>query len=213
MIGPEGGRQMLLTPIAAAILASANPAAPGWTPDGTPRPTPQFIYVRLGCFGGQPTCPSGAWDAWLQERGERPLRPVQGGRSYRWLWYRSFHPNLILRLDVTAQGNGRLTRVWMDSHGRFSGQMRQAAVSRAAIARFEAAAIDAGFEAMSAEQSDDGDSACMDGSDWVIEQAAAKGYRYVHRDCAPDPTLEKVGRAFIALASGPLPSPSYQPIY
>lgn len=137
----------------------------------------------------------------LSAIGERPLKPSQSGRAYRFLWLRSFHRPISVRVEL-GEGGARVVAVefdWLDGYGsgRVLRRQETALTARQAEA-FESDLRAEGFWTLPPHD-DERDRHILDGAEWVIE-AATTQYRVVTRRSPENDPTRAIGERFLAVA-------------
>lgn len=114
---------------------------------------------------------------------EAPLFPAAAHReTYRFLWLRTFHHPISVRLDVHEDGTGILiTKSASGAGGYAPGKLtedRTRVLTRGEVSAFIAKAVAVHFWSLPSYDSDRGG---CDGSEWVIEGAKNGKYHIVGR--------------------------------
>lgn len=134
--------------------------------------------------------------------GELPLKPSRDSRVYRFLWLRSFHRPISVRVALD-EGGARVVATEFDgpdgygSSGRVLRRQETALTARQAEA-FENALRAEGFWTVPPHD-DQRDRNILDGAEWVIE-AATTQYRVVTRRSPKNDPTRAMGERFLAVA-------------
>jgi hypothetical protein len=101
----------------------------GWAPDGKPRPIPHLLPFkvapsRCGMTAGAEACLRSNWSRMLDTLGEPALGSGKTDRSYRLLELVACQPPVSIRLDVGADGTGRLVSTRAPSKSSAKDQAR-----------------------------------------------------------------------------------------
>jgi len=124
----------------------------------------------------------------LQLLGEPCLFELRGdpkAEIYRFLWRRSFHPPVSVRLDIEADGSGKVTVTTMKGESGFPSSLKgpPSTTSRLVgveeVARFRELFRKTGF--MTIPSTVRGDQQGTDGSDWRIEAVVGGHYHMASR--------------------------------
>ncbi len=102
-------------------------------------------------------------------------------QSYRFLWLRTFHHPVVVRLDITADGTGKLTVKIADGAGGYKpGKLiknTSSSVATEETNRFLEQIKNAGFWELSSYEKTSG----CDGAEWIIEGVKDGKYHVVNR--------------------------------
>ncbi|WP_428149087.1 hypothetical protein [Brevundimonas sp.] len=132
-------------------------------------------------------------------------RPITALRSVRFLWLRSFHDPIVVRIDDLPDGSKQLTAKRRPGGAGFTedGTPSIAAERVRRMGTLEIDQFETAFrEAALLDQPDAGCSCCVDGAQWIIEVSdPERGYRY-RRYQSPEEGIEReVGLAMLKLTS------------
>ncbi|HEY1142257.1 MAG TPA: hypothetical protein VGE88_18940 [Lysobacter sp.] len=134
----------------------------------------------------------------LAAMGEPALAPCATSRMYRFLWLRTFHHPVAVRVVRDASGD-RMIAVELDGAGGYAPgkalrRSEVALTSRQADA-FERAIEADGFWSLAVPEENGG----LDGSEWVIEGATTE-YRVLRQRSPKTGPVRAMGERFLALA-------------
>jgi hypothetical protein len=138
------------------------------------------------------------YSAQLCAMGETPLaRPPPGGMRVRFLWLRSFHPGIVVRVEHTPS-HTQLVAIELKGAGGYApglvSRREQRSLAPEEWAALQVKIADAGFWGMSTSARSFG----KDGAEWVIEVAEHNRYHVVDRWSGGP--LEPLGRYLLALS-------------
>jgi hypothetical protein len=139
--------------------------------------------------------------------GEGPLiAPPAGHARLRFLWLRSFHPGIAVRIE-RGPAETRLVAVALSGAGGYApgnvARREERALSADEWASVDALVGEAEFWRLT---TNDRESAGLDGAEWIVEIAEPDRYHVVDRWDAGE--LDAIGRHLLAL-SGLEPEPIY----
>jgi hypothetical protein len=122
--------------------------------------------------------------------------------AYRFLWLRTFHPPIALRLEMDASGSGALTVKMTNGMGGYEpGDLvldRSVLLSREQTAAFSSALAQARFWELPVR---DTTHIGMDGAEWVIEGIRAGGYHVVTRWSPDEGAFREAALTLVRLAN------------
>lgn len=133
----------------------------------------------------------------LHAMGEPVLDAGGGDRSYRFLWLRSFHNPVAVRIE-SLDGKHRLVAVELDAADGRPGRVQrrtEIVLSREQFADVERLVADSGFWTMAPTERSGG----RDGAQWIIEGATDR-YHAVDRWSPTSGAVRRIGTGFLALA-------------
>jgi hypothetical protein len=178
-------------PSAAEVTACATaettdrPAfASYWSPGTFDDPTDEFVRHW--------------YSAQLCAMGEAPLAaPSQRGTRVRFLWLRSFHPGIAVRIEHGAQGT-KLTAIELDGAGGYAPGAVARRVDRPLSpgewAALRQALAESGFWNLQTSERILG----LDGAEWIVEVAEHDRYHVVDRWSGG--AVEPIGRLLLELS-------------
>jgi hypothetical protein len=106
---------------------------------------------------------------------------MQSRQSYRFLWLRTFHHPVAVRLDITPDGTGKLTvKIANGAGGYKPGKLienKSPLVTQKQTDKFLQHVKDAGFWELSSYEKTSG----CDGAEWIIEGVKDGKYHVVNR--------------------------------
>ena len=120
--------------------------------------------------------------------------------SYRFLWLRTFHPPIAIRLDLQADGSGILTTKTANGEAGFPYTVKQLAksgsrtIERERIQALLGRLTRAGFWSLPPETYDQ---TGTDGSQWIIEGIKQGTYHFVDRWSPDEGSVRELGLMFI----------------
>lgn len=206
--------------LALLLLASCGGSSPTRDAESAPAGTsgyfpPALFHEPDGCapFWWSKSNPvlSTFEDDWysrhLRTAGERPLSFAPGGPdSVRFIWLRSFHSPVIVRVDWASTGEAVLTATMLSGAGGYEPGEISGIVSRTLTpdeTRRLLALRPAAFRKQRAD--------CrmmLDGASWIIEASGADGYRYVNSQSPRAGAVYDLGRTLLGFTGWAL-----EPIY
>jgi hypothetical protein len=141
----------------------------------------------------------GAFLLALEEPRLQGARRIPGVVVYRFLWLRSFHAPLAVRVELLSDGAGILTVKQTNGHGGYdTGSLvyqRIRRLSRTEISTFGSSLAAASFwDAPTSVVKPS-----LDGAQWVFEGADSQRYHLVDRHSPDSGPLRNLGLAFLAL--------------
>lgn len=129
--------------------------------------------------------------------GEPALKPSANARTYRFLWLRTFHHPVAVRVVRDASGD-RLIAVELDGAGGYKPgkvlRRREVTLPAAQADAFERAIEGEGFWSLAVPDKDVG----LDGSEWIVEGATTQ-YRVLRQWTPNDGAIRAMGERFLAL--------------
>jgi len=132
---------------------------------------------------------------------EPVLKPSQAGRVYRFLWLRSFHHPIAVRVDRDHVG-ARVVAVELDGPEGYRPinllKRRETALSEQQADAFERALSADGLWTIPSHD-DRRDRQMIDGAEWVIE-AATTQHRVITRRSPRNDPARAMGERFLAIA-------------
>jgi hypothetical protein len=163
----------------------------------------QVQYFRVGALDPDPERDTRR-ALWYSEElkllGEPSLwepTPGQNTESYRFLWLRSFQPDLSVRLDVTGDGTSSLTtKIARSKHSRNSGKLKTShvlQVTKEQTTLFLATIEEHRFCNLPSAHSYRG----LDGADWIIEGNRGGTYHVIDRWMPKDGDVRAIGFAMV----------------
>jgi len=109
------------------------------------------------------------------------LSKSQKGQSYRFLWLRTFHHPIAIRIDIKADGSAQLTTKMTSGAGGFKpGRLMKnitSGLTKEQTDRFLNKIKQHGFWELAAHREPAG----LDGAEWIIEGVKDGNYRIVNR--------------------------------
>jgi len=120
--------------------------------------------------------------------------------SYRFLWLRTFHPPVAIRLDLQGDGSGILTTKTASGEAGFPYTVKELAQTVSCpIERERTQALlrqitEAGFWSLTPETHDQ---TGTDGAQWIIEGVKQGTYHFVDRWSPRDGVIHELGLMFI----------------
>jgi hypothetical protein len=149
------------------------------------------------------------YSPFLKAMGESVLSAKANGQSYRFLWLRTFHRPVMVRLDVHADGTGMVTLKETSGQGGYEpGKLRK--VSRRKLSRDQTQGFLTLVEELkywdlsSTEQpKEDGETVVgLDGAQWILEGSKGKDHKVVERWSPEDGALKSLGLTMLLDLAG-----------
>ena len=178
--------------LAAFLLACAGPmpARDSDVPSGALVSTAVGLGAPRACsaresayFAGTPLAEREDWyGKHLRAAGEAPLCPGASAEQYRFLWLRSFHRPVVVRIEVSAAGSAMLVAKELDGAGGYEpGRVARDTSFALAPERWAEMRrlLDDGFWRMPTAPADTVFG--LDGAQWVLEGTATGQYHVVDR--------------------------------
>ena len=135
--------------------------------------------------------------------GEPPLSPpAPNNRRIRFLWHRSFHPAISVRIERAAGAASLIATETSDPIGGAVTRQVEIRLSVEQMDSIDSAVASLGYWSLPVTESPEG----MDGATWILEVSDADRYHFVTRWNGGE--LESIGRELLALSELD-PSPIY----
>jgi hypothetical protein len=136
-------------------------------------------------------------------------------QSYRFLWLRSFHHPVSVRLEVAKDGSAKLIlKVLSGAGGYAPGHIiedRILHISQESVSHFLALLDKAEFWDSPTEEQENADVVSLDGAQWILEGAKDGRYHVLDR-WSPENGPYREAALFLALTLGRL-DPRYSEVY
>jgi len=150
-------------------------------------------------------------DGWyskhLRAAGERPLSFVPGSPdALRFIWLRSFHAPVIVRVEWAPSGAATLTATMLSGAGGYEPGEVSKTVSRT-LTQVEVERLLVLRQAVLREPPVDC-AMMLDGARWIVEAAGADGYHYVNAQSPEAGAVRELGLALLDF-TGWTPEPIY----
>ena len=183
-------RFLLLFALVVGFLNASLPAQKPYFPTKTFGDDPQLDRFVSGWYSGQLKA--------LKEPSLLELSKAPSTESYRFLWLRSFHHPIAIRVDVQADGSATLTTRIASGAGGYPPGKLTASTTRF-LTKEEAQQLIARINASGFWQlpSYDRDRAGNDGSEWVVEAAVHGKYHLVSAWTPKDGPIHDLGTIFL----------------
>jgi hypothetical protein len=144
----------------------------------------------------------------LEEPSLLALAAARKGESYRFLWLRSFHQPIAIRIDVNADGTSQLTEK-MGAGGSDPGHLvlnKAFTLTKEQTDSFLGTVKEGNLWKLPTTQKDQG----LDGAQWIIELSKDGAYHIVERWCPKDGPIRTTGMMMVhKLGKVDVPGPTY----
>jgi hypothetical protein len=112
-------------------------------------------------------------------------KDFQNEQAYRFLWLRSFHHPVVVRLDVQANGTGILTTKVASGAGGYPpgtpAEHRTKQIPKEVVESFLAHVDEVKYWSLPTREHPDPNSVAVDGAEWVLEGVRNGTYKIVDR--------------------------------
>ena len=183
-------RFLLLFALVVSFLSTSLPAQTRYFPEKTFGDDPRLDQFVSGWYSGQLKA--------LKEPSLLELSKTPSTESYRFLWLRSFHHPIAIRVDIQADGSATLTtKIASGAGGYPPGKL--SATSTRLLTKDETQKLMAHINASGFWQlpSYERDRAGADGSEWVVEAAVHGKYHLVSEWSPKNGPIRDLGDMFL----------------
>jgi hypothetical protein len=171
-------------------------------------PTRSFdLFFPLGTLdASEPAAGYFSVTSWLskrlQEMGEAPLSCGEGNDSYRFIWLRSFHPTVVVRIDLTSDPKkATLHATELESDGVYAPgrvvRRAQRDLTKAELTKLRGDIRKEGL--WSLPTNEDGPPG-VDGSSWILEVRSEHRYHIIDRWSPRSGPMHTLGLEFLQLS-------------